>query len=117
MENLTPGEIVGIVVGLILAAAGAVTTVGGAVEKIVKAWRAAKAPNDRQDERLAALEKWREDVDRKLSSDKAQLDEIHRGLQASFQAQLALLDHSLDGNNIKQMQAAKEALQQHLINR
>lgn len=117
MKNLTAGEIVGIVVALILAAAGAVTTVGGAIEKIAKAWRAAKAPNDRQDERLAALEEWRKEVDRKLDSDKTQLDEIHAGLRASFQAQLALLDHSLDGNNIEQMQNAKKALLQQLINK
>ena len=117
MENLSAGEIAGIVVALVLAAAGAITTVGGAVEKIAKAWRAAKAPNDRQDERLADLEEWRKEVDRKLNNDKAQLDEIHEGLRASYQAQLALLDHGIDGNNVKQMQDAKEVLQKHLINR
>lgn len=30
---------------------------------------------------------------------------------------LALLDHGIDGNNIEQMQHAKEELQNHLINR
>ena len=52
-----------------------------------------------------------------LSNDKKQLDEIHDGLRASYQAQLALLDHGIDGNNIKQMQDAKTVLQKHLINR
>ena len=32
-------------------------------------------------------------------------------------ALLALLDHGIDGNNISQMQEAKTALQNHLINR
>ena len=101
----------------VLAAAGAVTTVGTAVEKIVKAARAVKAPNDRQDARITSLEEWREEVDSKLKNDKAQLDSIESGLRASYQAQLALLDHGIDGNNIEQMQHAKADLQKHLINR
>lgn len=113
MENLTAAD----VWPWILAAASAIVLLANAAEKISKAWRAAKAPNARQDDRIAALEKWREEVDQKLSNDKEQLDEIHDGLRASYQAQLALLDHGIDGNNIKQMQDAKEALQQHLINR
>lgn len=114
---MTPTEIVWAVIGAVLVLCGAITTVGNAVEKIAKARKAAKAPNDRQNERLDELEKWRTEVDRKLNSDKIQLDEIHNGLRASYQAQLALLDHGIDGNNIKQMQDAKEVLQQHLINR
>lgn len=113
MENITAGELWTVV----LAVASAIVLLSNAAKAIATAWQAAKAPNVKQDERLSALEKWREDVDRKLNNDKAQLDEIHKGLQASYQAQLALLDHGIDGNNIKQMQAAKQVLQQHLINR
>lgn len=117
MENLTPGEICVIVFALILGAAGAINQVGSALEKIAKAKKAAAAPNEEQDKRLHELEEWRKEVDRKLTSDKQQLDEIHEGLRASYQAQLALLDHGIDGNNIKQMQDAKVVLQKHLINR
>lgn len=113
MGEFTPSQ----VVAAILAVASAIVLLANAAEKIVKAWQAAKAPNVKQDERIDALEKWREEVDRKLSSDKQQLDEIHEGLRASYQAQLALLDHGIDGNNIKQMEEAKKALQDHLINR
>lgn len=117
MENLTPWEICVVVVGAILAVAAAINTLGSAIEKISKAHKAAKAPNAQQDERLTELEAWRKDVDRALKLDQKQLDEIHEGLRASFQAQLALLDHGIDGNNIKQMQDAKEVLQQHLISK
>lgn len=113
MEAFTPEQMLGV----ILAAAGAITTVGTAIEKLVKALRAVKAPNDRQEERIFALEEWREEVDSKLQNDKAQLDSIESGLRASYQAQLALLDHGIDGNNIEQMQHAKADLQKHLINR
>ena len=101
----------------ILAAASAIVLLSNAVEKIVKAVQAAKAPNAKQDEQIKELMEWRKDVDRKLNNDSKQLDEIHDGLRASFQAQLALLDHGIDGNNIKQLQDAKEGLLQHLTNR
>lgn len=113
MENLTTGELW----TAVLAVASAIVLLSNAAKAIANAWQAAKAPNVKQDQRLTELEDWRKEVDRKLDNDKKQLDEIHNGLRASFQAQLALLDHSLDGNNIKQMQDAKEALKQHLLDR
>ena len=108
----------------VLAFCGAVATIATAFEKISNAIKAARAPNAKQDSRISSIEEWKngelrewqKEVDRKLNRDKQQLDSIHDGLRASFQAQLALLDHGIDGNNIKQMQDAKEALQNHLIN-
>lgn len=113
MENLTAGQLW----TALLAIASAVVLLSNAAKAIASAVQAAKAPNVQQNERIESLEEWRKEVDRKLNSDKEQLEEIHRGLQASYQAQLALLDHGIDGNNIKQMQDAKVALQQHLITR
>lgn len=113
MENLTTGELW----TAVLAVASAIVLLSNAAKAIANAWQAAKAPNVKQDQRLTELETWRKEVDRKLENDKRQLDEIHCGLRASYQAQLALLDHGIDGNNIKQMQDAKEALQKHLIDR
>ena len=136
MENLTPGELFLVVVGLLLAAAGFVNTVGSAVEKIGKVFKAAKAPNEAQDSRLDVLEEWQREMqtanlparvkelegwkvtaDAKLAHDKRELDDIHNGLRVSHMAQLALLDHALNGNNIDQMQAAKDALQKYLANK
>jgi hypothetical protein len=111
MENITPGELWAVIAW----AAAAIVLLGNAADRIAKAWRAAKAPNDEQNKRLDDLEKWREEVNQKLSNDKAKLDAIQDGLQAIYQGQLAMLDHCLDGNNIEQMQAAKAALQHHLI--
>ena len=136
MENLSPGELFLVVVGLLLAAAGFVNTVGSAVEKIGKVFKAAKAPNEAQDSRLDDLEEWRKEMtaaklparvkaleewrpvaDSKLANDKKELDAVHDGLRVSHLAQLALLDHALNGNNIDQMQAAKDALQEYLANK
>lgn len=115
LETYSPGTIVVFVVLLVMALANFVNQVGGALEKISAARRAAAAPDEEQNRRLTELEDWRKEVDRDRKNNRVQLDEIHDGLRASFQAQLALLDHGIDGNNIKQMQDAKTVLQKHLI--
>ena len=100
----------------IAAALAAIVLISNAAEKVVNAWKAARAPNDQQNNRLDALEEWRKDVDRKLDRDNDRLRDIDSGNRVTQRALLALLDHGIDGNNIKQMQDAKEALQDHLIN-
>jgi len=113
MNNLTPETIW----TTILAIASAVVLLSNAAEKVVKAVKTARGPNIRQDERLEALEKWQKVVDGKLNRDNERLGSIEEGNRASQRALLALLDHGIDGNNIEQMQHAKETLQNHLINR
>jgi hypothetical protein len=113
MENLTPAQIW----TAVLAVASAIVLLSNAAEKIVKAVQAAKAPNARQDDRLKALEEWREVVDGKLAHDHDRFESLDQGNRVTQRALLALLDHGIDGNNIEQMQHAKEELQNHLINR
>ena len=117
MDTITPAQIW----AAVLAAASAFLLLSNATEKIVKAVKAAKAPsvqqNEKQDARLTALEKWQEEVNRKLNHDNDRLKDIEGGTHALMHASLALLDHGIDGNNIKQMQDAKSELQEHLINR
>lgn len=113
MGSIAPAEIW----TAILAIASAIVLLSNAAEKIGKAIQAAKAPNVKQDERLTDLEEWRKGVDAKLENDKNHLDTIDEGTRVTQRALLALLDHSIDGNNIEQMQHAKEELQNHLINR
>ena len=117
MENLTPWEICVLIVGGLLGLAAAINTLGSAVEKIGKAWKAAKAPNDLQDQRLEALEEWRKTVDQKLTHDNDQLAAMATDTRITQRALLALLDHGIDGNNIAQMQHSKKELQNRLINR
>lgn len=113
MDKLDPQQVWAVV----LAAASAVVLLANAGEKIVKAVKAAKAPNVQQNARLDALEVWRKEVDRKLTADNDRLSDIDEGNRVTQRALLALLDHGIDGNNTEQMQHAKEALQNHLINR
>lgn len=133
MATLSPGQLLLAFCGVLLAVAGFVVTVGNAVEKIAKVWKAAKAPNVAQDSRLDDLETWRKEIDAAnlptrmgaletwrtdaqgmLDKDKRSLDKINSGLEASYQVQLALLDHALNGNNVDQMLSARAGLYDHL---
>lgn len=102
---------------LMLGAASAIVLLANAAEKIIKAYKASKAPSDKQDARLDALEAWQKDVDRKLLRDNDHLLSIDEGNRVTQRAILALLDHGIDGNNVKQMQEAKAELQEYLISR
>lgn len=108
MENIWP---------LILAGASAIVLLAQAAEKIGKAVQLAKAPNVKQDQRLEKVEKHLEEVDRFLASDKKRLDSLEEGNRATQRALIALLDHGIDGNNIKQMEDAKTELNNYLISR
>lgn len=116
MENFTPGQIVVIAIGLLLAAAGAVNTLGSAAEKIVKAWRAAKAPSDVRDQRIGAMEGEMDSFRSYFSQDKQRLDSLEEGNRVTQRALLALLSHGIDGNHVEAMVKARDDLQDHLIN-
>ncbi len=113
MENLSPAQIWSVVAWV----AAAVVLLSNAAEKIVKAVKAAKAPNVQQNQRLEALEHRMDAAEKKLDNDKKHFDAIDASNRVTQVALLALLDHGIDGNNIDQMQHAKEELQTHLINR
>ena len=83
-------------------------------EMLAEIIKAAKAPNDKQNERIEALEAWQKIVDIKLNSDNERLAAIADDNRITQRALRALLDHGIDGNNIKQMQDAKEDLYMHL---
>ena len=105
------------VIGGVLAFCGAISTVGGAVEKVSKVGRAAKAPKNEQDRRLSAAEKEIADIKGFLANDKKRLDALEEGNRVTQRALIALLGHGLDGNNQKEMAAAKADLESYLINR
>ena len=103
------------VVALVLAAAGAISTLGGAANWIVKLVQVFKAPNADQNQRLDKLEKHMEEVDTFLAKDKVRLDGIDESTRVTQRALLALLAHGIDGNHQSQMEDAKKELELHLI--
>lgn len=104
-------ETVLIIIGLIVVGLpGAINTIGSAIEKIAKAKKAVEAPNAAQDAKIADHEKRIAKLERHQENDKRELDAIREYNRISALAQIALLDHGLDGNNIKPMQDAKDEL-------
>lgn len=103
------------IVATALAVAGAISTLAGAGNWIVRIIGAIKAPNAEQDRRLSDLEKHMEEVDGYLANDKKRLDNIDESTRVTQRALLALLAHGIDGNHQSQMEEAKNELELHLI--
>lgn len=103
------------IVAAVLAVAGAISTLGGAANWLVKLVQVIKAPNAEQDRRLSDLEKHMEEVDGYLANDKKRLDNIDESTRVTQRALLALLAHGIDGNHQSQMEDAKKELELHLI--
>ena len=99
-----------IVGAAVLGLPGAINTIGSAIEKIAKAKRAVEAPNAAQDEKIADHERRLERLERHQENDHKELAAIREYNRISALAQIALLDHGLDGNNIKPMENAKTEL-------
>ena len=104
-------------IGGALAVAGGISTLASAGNWIVKLISAMKAPNAAQDQQLAELQEWRKGVDQKLDNDNRRLIRSEQGERVTQRALLALLAHGIDGNHQKQMEEAKEELQNHLISK
>lgn len=103
------------IIAVILAVAGAISTLAGAANWLVKLIQAIKAPNAEQDKRLSDLEKHMEEVDTFLANDNKRLDNIDESTRVTQRALLALLAHGIDGNHQSQMEDAKKELELHLI--
>ena len=114
-SGVSPMDQLVLVVGSVLAVAGAISTLGGAANWLVKLVQVFKAPNAEQDKRLEKLERHMAEVDGYLEKDKARLDGIDDSTRVTQRALLALLAHGIDGNHQKQMEEAKEELELHLI--
>lgn len=100
----------------LLAAASAFLLICNAVERIVRIVKAAKAPEQSQNEEIQQLKRDVDDIKAKLDEDKKRLDASQRASRISQEALLALLEHGINGNNIEQMTNAKNKLNDYLIN-
>ncbi len=116
MENLSSGELVTLAIGGILALAGAISTIGGAVEKIAKAVRVAKAPGQAQDAEIEEIKERLDRVESALAKDEKQIKDSKECNHVLTKGMLALLEHGINGNNIDQMRDAKNGVEAYLIN-
>ena len=112
MEHLTLGG----VITLVLALAGAVSTIGSAVEKITKATKAVRAPEQRQNYEIAEIKTRLDKLEAKQKKDESQIEASKDCNRVLTKGMLALLEHGINGNNIDQMRDAKNDVEAYLIN-
>lgn len=114
----------------VLSILSAIVLIGNASDKIVKFWKALKAPNEDVRKELDEMKEWREsleeegpmkewrkNVDARLTENNTAVKTANGAYHVLFQSLLALLDHGIDGNNIEQMENAKKAVQNYLIDK
>ena len=112
MEHLTLGG----VITLVLALAGAVSTIGSAVEKITKATKAVRAPEQRQNDEIAEIKERLDKLESRQKKDESQIEVSKECNRVLTKGMLALLEHGINGNNIDQMRDAKNDVEAYLIN-
>lgn len=100
----------------ILAVASAIVLLSNAVEKIVKAVKAAKAPEQRQNNEIEGIKARLDKIEREILLDEKQLKDARECNHVITKGVLALLDHGINGNNIDQMKDARSDVEQYLIN-
>ena len=87
--------------------------------------KSTKQPTNDLEERVSLLEKKLEfeikatfvEYDARFGRDKQKIESIEEGNKVTQQALLALLKHSIDGNNIEGLEKAESRLSDYLINR
>lgn len=100
-----------------LAFCAAISVVAGAIVWVVKGIKAARAPAQKLEARVKALEDREEEYRDYFANDKRRLDNMEDGNRIMQRAMLALLSHGIDGNDVNSLKKAKEELQQYLIER
>ena len=111
--TITPAQLASGFVALCVGFAAIAT----AVSWLLKAIHKFREPEETQNDRLAKVEEELKRHQDFLASDKKRLDAIEEGNRASMRAQLALLSHSIDGNQVEALKESKKELQEYLIKR
>ena len=71
-------------------------------------------PADIQNERISALERWRECVDTKMLDVFSHLQNLDEGNKITQQALLALMGHAINGEDIEELKKARQVLYDYL---
>lgn len=102
---------------LLLWLSASISTVAAAVTVVVTVINKIKSPNAIQNERIRDLEDDMKKVKQYLDADNKKIQSIEEGNKATQKALLALMGHALNMNDGEKLMAAKEELEQYLINR
>jgi len=115
------------VFNLVLAISGAIVSVSAAVTVMAKVFEKIKAPDKKQNERIAALEgavikinSRLDDGSKHFAADSKRIDELEESMKATnriiIESLQALTAHAIDGNNTQELKDVKKSLNNYLIN-
>lgn len=123
MDNtitFTPAELIAIILGICTT----IVTISAAIGVIVKAIDKARAPELKQNNRLDLIEKRLEDIDKTIATfreyftnDDNRFKAIEKSNKVTQTALLALLKHSLNGNDKESLKEAEKSLEEYLIDK
>lgn len=111
--GLTPNDIL----VFFLSLCAAIITVAGAATIIIKVVQKAKEPEKSQNDRLTAIEEKVKRFEEMFDKDNKRLYELEEGNRVIQRALLALLSHSINGNDINNLTKARDDLQSYLISK
>lgn len=95
-----------------------VLTLFNLVDKIINASKKAKEPTDELSKRVEKIEqKMENEYEERFKRDLQRIDKIEEGNRITQKALLALLTHSIDGNNTAEMEKVRTELTEFLINK
>ena len=100
----------------VLAVASAIVLLSNCAEKVGNAIKAAKAPEQKQNNEIKEIKDRLTKIEAKLENDKKQIDDAQKCNHVLTKGMLALLEHGINGNNIDQMRDAKNGVEAYLIN-
>ena len=108
----------------LLAYAGAIITISTAIGVIINLISKIREPEKKQDERISHCEERLNKMDSIIekfqgffSNDDRRFKEIEEGNKITQTALLALLKHSINGNDTKALREAEKSLEEYLINK
>ena len=118
--TFTPSELIAVILGI----CSAIVAISAALGVIAKLISKAKAPEIEQNMRLDEIDKRLDEHDEILSTfreyfanDDNRFKAIERSNKVTQTALLALLKHSLNGNDIDSLKTAEKSLEEYLIDK
>ena len=123
MDNVisfTPAQLIALIIGI----CGSIVTISAAIGVITKALEKARAPEaeqnsrlDDHEKRLNALDEVIEKFKQYFDNDDKRFAAIEKSNKITQSALLALLKHSLNGNDTESLKAAEKSIEEYLIDK
>lgn len=118
--SFTPAQFIALILGI----CGAIVTISAAIGVISKVLEKARAPETEQNNRLDTIDRRLDDIDKTIATfreyftnDDNRFKAIERSNKITQTALLALLKHSLNGNDIDALKEAEKSLEEYLIDK